>query len=203
MMRATIPELKGKNIMVAMDEWNYWYGDYIYGELGVRYHLKDALGIAKGYHEFFRNTDIYYMANYAQTVNVIGAIKTTPTAADFAATGLVQVMYRNHFGTIPIEVPQQPTGDLDVSAAWTTDKKAITIAVVNPRTTPDELDVNLGATAVKDQAIQWLITGTDPDAYNIPGEPPKLTIQQNDVNVAGGKLSVPPLSVVMYRLDLR
>ena len=39
--------------------------------------------------------------------------------------------------------------------------------------------------------------------HNVPGEPPKLTIQQTDVNVAGGKLAVPPLSVVMYRLDLR
>lgn len=201
-MRATVPELKGKDIRVAMDEWNYWYGDYLYGELGVRYHLKDALGIAKGYHEFFRNSDIFYMANYAQTVNVIGAIKTTPTAAAFDATALPQVLYRNHFGTIPIEVPQQPN-DLDVSAAWTADKKAITIAIVNPQTTPDELALNLGQTAVKDQATQWLITGTDPDEYNEPGKPANLTIQEKHFTLNEGKLAVPALSVVMYRLDLR
>lgn len=201
--RDTIPELKGKDIRVAMDEWNYWYGDYLYGELGVRYFLKDALGIAKGYHEFFRNSDIFYMANYAQTVNVIGAIKTTPTAAAFDATALPQVLYRNHFGTIPIAVPQQPTGGLDVSAAWTADKKAITIAVVNPNTTPDELLLNLGSTAVKDQATQWLISGSSPDDYNEPGKPDKLTIQEKNVAYNGGKLAVPALSVVMYRLDLR
>ncbi len=201
--RQSIPELQGKDIRVAMDEWNYWYGDYLYGELGVRYHLKDALGIAKGYHEFFRNSDIFYMANYAQTVNVIGAIKTTPTAAAFDATALPQVLYRNHFGTIPIEVSQQPTGDLDVSAAWTTDRKAITIAVVNPRSTADELVVNLGSTTVKDQSTQWLIIGTDPDEYNEPGKPQNLTIQEHSVNTSGGKLAVPALSVVIYRLDLR
>ena len=54
---AEIPGLAQKNVRLAMDEWNYWYGDYIYGELGVRYHMKDALGIAEGSHEYYRNSD--------------------------------------------------------------------------------------------------------------------------------------------------
>ena len=54
--RSTIPALKGRDIRIAMDEWNYWYGPYVYGELGVQYHLKDALGIARGLHAFFRNS---------------------------------------------------------------------------------------------------------------------------------------------------
>jgi alpha-N-arabinofuranosidase len=200
-LRASVPELQGKDIRIAMDEWNYWYGDYLYGELGVRYHLKDALGIARGYHEYFRNSDIYYMANYAQTVNVIGAIKTTQTAAAFDATALPQVLYRNHFGTIPMDIPTQPAG-LDVSAAWTTDKKAITIAIVNPLTTADTLTVNLGSTAVKSEATQWLITGDDPNEYNEPGQPDKLTIQEKHLTLTNNTLEVPAFSVVMYRLDL-
>ncbi len=99
-----MPGLKERKIRVAMDEWNHWYGDYLYGELGVRYFMKDALGIAIGLHAFFRHSDLYYMANYAQTVNVIGAIKTSPTHASFAATGLPLKMYRQHFGQIPVEV---------------------------------------------------------------------------------------------------
>ena len=66
-----------------MDEWNYWYGPNEYGELGVRYFLQDALGVAAGLHELFRQSDIFFMANYAQTVNVIGAIKTSNTAILF------------------------------------------------------------------------------------------------------------------------
>ena len=76
--RRDIPALKGKDIRIALDEWNYWYGPNEYGELGTRYFLQDGLGIAAGLHELFRNSDLYFMANYAQTVNVIGAIKTTP-----------------------------------------------------------------------------------------------------------------------------
>ena len=64
---------RGKDIRIALDEWNYWYGPHVYGELGTRYFLKDALGIAAGLHEYARQSDIIFMANYAQTVNVIGA----------------------------------------------------------------------------------------------------------------------------------
>ena len=100
--RQTIPALKGKDIPIALDEWNYWYGPHVYGELGTQYFLKDALGIADGLHEYFRQSDIIFMANYAQTVNVIGAIKTSKTAAVLDTTGVVLELYRNHYGTIPV-----------------------------------------------------------------------------------------------------
>ena len=77
--RKDIPALEGKDICIALDEWNYWYGANEYGELGVRYFLQDGLGVAIGLHELFRNSDLFFMANYAQAVNVIGAIKTTKT----------------------------------------------------------------------------------------------------------------------------
>ena len=79
--RREIPALAGRDIRIALDEWNYWYGPNEYGELGTRYFLQDGLGIAAGLHELIRNSDIFVMANYAQTVNVIGAIKTTPNGS--------------------------------------------------------------------------------------------------------------------------
>ena len=79
--RQEIDSLQGKDIRIALDEWNYWYGPHVFGELGTRYFLKDALGIAAGLHEMARESDIMFMANYAQTVNVIGCIKTSKTAA--------------------------------------------------------------------------------------------------------------------------
>jgi len=102
--RKKLDTLAGKDIRIAMDEWNYWYGPNEYGELGVRYFLQDALGIAAGLHEFFRQSDIFFMANYAQTVNVIGAIKTTMTKAELEPTGLVLKLYRERFGTSPVKV---------------------------------------------------------------------------------------------------
>ncbi|MCC6142669.1 MAG: alpha-N-arabinofuranosidase, partial [Candidatus Hydrogenedentes bacterium] len=71
--REELPSLEGKDIRIALDEWNYWYGPYLYGELGTRYFHRDGLGCAAALQAMFRNSDIFFMANYAQTVNVIGA----------------------------------------------------------------------------------------------------------------------------------
>ncbi len=197
-----IPGLAARNIRVAMDEWNYWYGPYLYGELGVRYHMKDALGVAEGLHEYFRNSDLFFMANYAQTVNVIGCIKTTSTAAAFETTGLVLELYRRHYGTIPMEV-SGPTGNLDITAAWTEDQKAITLAIVNPGPGTESVSVDFGGVVVKLDAVRWMISNPDPESYNEPGQPPKVTIKQDRVNVKDLVFAVPPCSVNLYRLQVR
>jgi alpha-L-arabinofuranosidase len=196
-----IPGLKARHIRIAMDEWNYWYGDYIYGELGVRYHLKDALGVAEGLDEYFRNSDIFFMANYAQTVNVIGCIKVTPTAADFATTGLVLKMYRHHYGSIPIKVAGE-TEDLDVAAAWTKDKKAITVAIVNPDPNPQEVKADFEGASFEPDATRWVISNPDPDSYNVPGETPNVVIKREAVNFDGTGFDVPGYSVSLYRLEV-
>jgi len=123
--------LGGREIPVALDEWNYWYGEHVFGELGTRYFVRDGLGIAKALNEFARNTDVYAMANYAQTVNVIGAIKTTKTAAAFETTGLMLVLYRRYFGQIPVATASQ-NPLLDAQAALLKDNKTLAVAIVNP-----------------------------------------------------------------------
>ncbi|HMP84806.1 MAG TPA: alpha-L-arabinofuranosidase C-terminal domain-containing protein, partial [Verrucomicrobiota bacterium] len=106
-LQASLPNLKGRLVPIAMDEWNYWHRDYVYGELGCVYDWSDGLGIAAGLHEYFRQSDLIQMAHYAQTVNVIGAIKTSKTAAELETTGLVLQLYRQHFGQIPLTVAQE------------------------------------------------------------------------------------------------
>ncbi|MBP8302907.1 MAG: alpha-N-arabinofuranosidase [Phycisphaerae bacterium] len=200
--REELPSLKGKDIRIALDEWNYWYGPHVFGELGTRYFLKDALGIAAGLHEYFRNSDIIYMANYAQTVNVIGCIKTTKTAADFDSTAMPLVLYRKHFGTIPVAVQHQ-AAPLDVSAALTSDKKALTLAVVNPLTEPAQLKLNLASIRIQGKARTWVIAGADPMAYNQPGEPRKVDIQEAGATDLTGQVSVQPLSITLWRVDVQ
>jgi len=197
--RKSIPGLKGKDIRIAMDEWNYWYGGHEFGELGTRYFLKDALGIAAGIHEYARNSDIIASAYYAQTVNVIGCIKTTRTDAAFASTGLILKMYRNHFGTLPVALTASlDCDDLDVVAAWTADRKALTLGVVNPQKQPMPLRVDFGDAKVAARGRAWQVAGPDPMAYNEPGKPAALRIEQQDVSF-GGTLTVPPYSATVFR----
>lgn len=198
--RRELPSLADRNIQISMDEYNYWYGGFIYGELGTRYYLRDALGIAAGIHEFIRNSDMVFMANYAQTVNVIGCIKTTKTAAEFATTGLVLKMYRNHFGELPVHVQGQ-TGALDVVAAWTKDRSSLTIAVVNPTAEEKGLAVTLVDFDLPQEAERWVITGPDGMAFNEPGKPRQVDITREDVNLASGEVRVPPVSIAIYVLS--
>ncbi|MBZ0256270.1 alpha-N-arabinofuranosidase, partial [bacterium] len=196
-----IDGLASKDVRIAMDEWNYWYGRYIYGELGCPYHLQDGLGIAAGLHEYFRYSDIFFMANYAQTVNVIGCIKTTKTDAQFETTGLVMKMYRNHFGQIPIRINDMPE-PLDVAAAWTADRKTLTIAVVNPTEEYVDLSVNLKGAFLQDVGNHWQIAGHDKMAFNTPGEAEVISIENEPVSWNDGNLTLAPISVTLYRFDV-
>jgi alpha-N-arabinofuranosidase len=197
-----LDSLKGKNIRIAMTEWNYWYGPHVFGELGTRYFHKDALGIAKGLHEYYRHSDMVFLANYAQTVNVIGCIKTSKTAAAMETTGLVLKLYGNNFGTLPAEV----TGDaapLDVAAAWTQDKKALTIGIVNPTEQQCELALELKGAQLAGTGTLGLIAHSNPMAYNEPGKEPNVVIVEKPIKGVSNTLSVQPLSVSLFKLAVQ
>jgi alpha-N-arabinofuranosidase len=197
--RETIPALAGRDLRIAMDEWNYWYGPYLYGELGTRYYLKDALGVARGLHEYYRNSDVYFMANYAQTVNVIGAIKTTKTDAAFDATGLVLRLYRRNYGNIPVTVAGMPE-PLDVAAAWTTGRDTLVVAVVNPTRETLRLPLHVAGARLTGGGRRLLLSGPDPLAYNEPGGRTDIVTTETPVRRLPDRLRVPPLSVALYRL---
>jgi alpha-N-arabinofuranosidase len=200
-MQPTLPQLKGRIVPIAMDEWNYWHRDYAYGELGCVYDIADGLGIAIGLHEYYRQSDLIHMANYAQTVNVIGAIKTTKTAAEMDTTGLVLQLYRARYGQIPLQLPDT-SAPYDVAAALTSDGKSLTVSVVNP--TKEEIDVRLGLAGreVSGPGTRWHIAGADEFAHNTPGKPRVVDIQQTN-NVAPSALRVPALSATLFALPLK
>jgi alpha-N-arabinofuranosidase len=199
--RREIAALRGKDIRLALDEWNYWYGPNEYGELGTRYFLQDALGIAAGLHEMFRNSDLFFMANYAQTVNVIGAIKTTKTEAEMEPTGLVLQLYRRHFGSVPVEVAGAPAA-LDVAAALSEDGRTLTVSVVNPTDQGRRMKLDVAGRSVAGQGRQWVITGAGRWAHNRPGAPRQVDIRTADVGGNAVTLEVPALSVVMRAVPL-
>jgi alpha-N-arabinofuranosidase len=197
--RKRFDSLKDKDIRIALDEWNYWYGPHVYGELGTKYFLKDALGIAAGLHEYARQSDIVFMANYAQTVNVIGCIKTSKTAAAFDTTGLALMLYRKHFGVVPVAVEATPP--LDVAAAWTADRKALTIGIVNPTMQKLDIPLTLAGAKLSGSGQCWRIAGNDPMAHNEPGKEPPVKIEESPVRDLRNRLSAPPCSVTLYSLE--
>ena len=199
--RRDISALQGKDIRIALDEWNYWYGPNEFGELGVRYFLQDALGIAVGLHEYFRNSDLFYMANYAQTVNVIGAIKTTETKVEFETTGLVLKLYREKFGKTPLAASGE-LDPLDVVAAWSDDHSEITVAVVNPTSETRTLRLSVDGVELAESAVRSVISGQDRWAHNHPGALRQVDIVSNTVDIGSGDIDVGPLSVTLLEIPV-
>ncbi|MGZ5439944.1 MAG: alpha-L-arabinofuranosidase C-terminal domain-containing protein, partial [Candidatus Aminicenantales bacterium] len=200
--RATIPTLKMKEVPVALDEWNYWYGPDIYGEIGTQYFLEDALGVAAAFNEYARQSDIYFMANYAQTVNVIGAIKTSKTAAVLDSTGVILALYRHQFGTIPVTVGGAPE-PLDVMACWKDETKSVlTLSIVNPTKMPQTIKLDAGKLRLPKTAKLFLVAGDDPRACNVPGQPPAVTVRETESAPFGKKITVPPISVSLYHIGV-
>lgn len=199
-LQASLPNLKGKLMPITMDEWNYWHREYAYGELGCIYDLQDGLGTAAGLHEYFRQSDLITMAHYAQTVNVIGAIKTTKTTAEMETTGLVLQLYREKYGQTPLVISAGAT-PCDIAAALTADGRKLTLSVVNP--TAEEISVTLAATGLTPAgpATRWHITGPNAGAHNTPGQPRVVDIQRSEAST--GTLKVPALSATLFELPLQ
>ncbi len=133
---------------------------------------------------------------------MIGCIKTTPTAAGFATTGLPLKLYRQQFGTIPLKI-EQANANLDIAAALTPDKKAITVAVVNPTDKNETLALDFGKTKIKEKCKKWMIHHTNPEIYNEPGKTPNVTIQEENATFMTNSLDIPAYSIVMYRLEIQ
>ena len=137
-----IPALRAKPVPIAIDEWAYMGGK------PNSYKIVPAYAWA--FHEMFRHSNLFQLGAFTFATAMMSE---TRTDAVLNPTGLMFKMYRDHFGTIPVDVsgnapqpkPLYPAGGdqpavnpgsdtypLDVSAALSEDRRTITIAVLNP-----------------------------------------------------------------------
>ena len=98
---ARIPALKTKPVPINLDEWAYS------GVPANSYKVVPAY--AWTFHEMFRYSDLYQMAGFTFATSLLSANRTE---AVLNPAGLLFKLYRDHFGTIPVEVsgnsPQPP-----------------------------------------------------------------------------------------------
>jgi alpha-N-arabinofuranosidase len=200
--RKNIPALNGKDIRICMDEWNYWYGPHVYGELGTRYFFRDALGIAAGLNEYSKNSDIVYMANYAQTVNVIGCIKTNSTNSVLDATGQVLKLYRHKFGYIPVQLGGE-TRPLNIAATLTNGGDTLTVSVINPTRESVTFPLNITGKEFSSEGEKWSVVAPDEMSTNEPGREPVVVIRGPESFQFGKNLEVGPVSISIFRIPVK
>ena len=100
-------------------------------------------------------------------------------------------------------IPRPETeGLIDAQAAWTRDRRALTIGVVNPYREEMEVPLKLTGARLKGTGTRWEIAGSDPMAHNDPDQPPRVVIERQPVTGRRDRLSLAPCSVTLFALDV-
>lgn len=195
-----LPQLAAQPKPIAISEWGY---------MGGRYPTYPAY--AWVFHEMFRHSGLIQMANYTFGTSLLAREAAT---ASLNANGLLFKIYGNHFGRIPVAVsgnspqpkPTEPFGGeqpavnagsdtfpLDLVAAWTADRRALTVAVLNPTDTEQSLKLAIAGAALSGKGTLWRLASTEAGGQN-----PSLS--DSPVNAIPETLSVPRFSVNIYEL---
>ena len=206
-----MPELKDKHIKLAIDEWTGG---------GFRGFMR-ALCAAEGLQEMFRHSDVIAMGAYTA---FISNLSFDGNDAVYSSVGLVFKLYRQHFGTIPVQVignsPQKPvkgtvgvdkpkvssgsdTYPMDVAAALTADHRKLTVAVVNPTETAHEMEFAIAGLQLQGSGTLRRIAAPNLNADNEPGKKPTLEVVETRLTERPTTLTVPPLSISLFELDVQ
>lgn len=196
-----LPQLVVHAKPLNIDEWAYMGG-----------HYPTYPAYAWVFHEMFRHSDLFQMA--AQTF-ATSLLMHKGTNISLTANGLVFKIYRDHFGTIPVEVsgnspqpkPTDPPGGeqpmvnagsetfpLDVVAAWTDDRRTLTVAVLNPTDVQQPLNLNITGASLSGRGRLWRLASTENN-----GQGP--TINSSLIDSLPESLTLPRFSVSIYELQ--
>lgn len=208
-----IPGLKAKPVPISLDEWAYT------GVPPNSYKVVPAYAWA--FHEMFRHSDLFQLGGFTFATAMMNENRTE---AVLSPTGLLFKMYQEHFGSIPVEVsgnsPQPkpiypPGGDqpranpgsdtypLDVSAAFSADRKTLTFAVLNPSDTEQALKLSIMGAKLANGGHLWRMAPSSVDATITVGEKPGVEVEEKALTSVPASLSVPPFSVSIYSFPVQ
>ena len=166
------------------------------------------------FHEMFRHSDIFQMAAYTFATSLLARDGTN---ASLNANGLVFKIYRDHFGSFPVEVsgnspqpkPTDPPGGeqpvvnagsdtfpLDVAAAWTNDRHTLTVAVLNPTDTDQPLKLKIAGVTLSGKGTLWRLASAETSNQS-------PSISSSPVDSIPDFLTLPRFSVSIYELPVR
>ena len=194
------PQLVAHPKPLNIDEWAY---------MGGRYPVYPSY--AWVFHEMFRHSDIFQMAAYTFATSLL---TRNGTNVSLNANGLVFKIYRDHFGTIPVEVsgnspqpkPTDPPGGeqpavnagsdtfpLDVAAAWTEDHHSLTVAVLNPTDVEQPLKLNITGAVCSGKGTLWRLASAESNGQN-------PSISESPIDSVPDSLTLPRFSVSIYEV---
>jgi len=203
-----IPALRAKPVPIAIDEWAYFGGN--------RDGYKVVPAYAWAFHEMFRHSDVFQMGAFTFATAMMSENRTE---AILNPTGMLFKMYRDHFGTIPVEVtgdspqpkPMFPAGGdqpavnpgsdtypLDVSAALSEDDKTLAIAVLNPSDSEQNIKLTISGAKLAGQGHLYRMAPDKIDATVQVDKKPEVQVEDQSIGVLPDTITVRPFSVNIY-----
>jgi alpha-N-arabinofuranosidase len=171
---------------------------------------------AWAFHEMFRHSDLFQLGAFTFATAMMSQ---TRTEAELNPTGLLFKMYRDHFGTIPVEVsgdspqpkpifpaggdqpavnPGSDTYPLDVSAALSEDRRVVTIAVLNPSDAKQSMKLAVTGARLASHGTLWQMAPSNVDAVVAVGKTPEVAVEEHQLGSVPETIEVPPFSINIY-----
>jgi alpha-N-arabinofuranosidase len=203
-----IPALRAKPVPIAIDEWAYFGGN--------RDGYKVVPAYASAFHEMFRHSDIFQMGALTFAT---ATMSENRTEAVLNPTGMLFKMYRDHFGTIPVEVtgdspqpkptfpvggdqpainPGSDTYPLDVNAALSEDRKTLAIAVLNPSDSEQNIKISINGAKLVSAGKLWRMAPDSIDAGVQVDKKPEVQVEEQTLGALPVTITVRPFSVNIY-----
>ena len=203
-----IPALRAKPVPIAIDEWAYFGG-------GPNSY-KTVPAYAWAFHEMFRHSDVFQMGALTFAT---ATMSSNRTEAILNPTGMLFKMYRDHFGTIPVEVtgnspqpkpafpaggdqpavnPGSDTYPLDVSAAFSEDRKTLAIAVLNPSDAEQSITIAINGAKLASAGKLWRMAPDSIDATVQVDKKPEVQVEDQTLGAFPDTITVRPFSVNIY-----
>jgi alpha-N-arabinofuranosidase len=132
--------------------------------------------------------------------------------------------YRDYYGTIPVDVsgnspqpkPKDPPGGeqpvvhagsdtfpLDVAAAWTADRKALTVAVINPTESPQALSLRIRGAELSGKGTLRRMAPESLTATVVVGQEPGVKIEEQSLDAIPTNPTFAPFSVNIYEFPVK
>jgi alpha-N-arabinofuranosidase len=194
-------------VRLAIDEWGIvrdWNAAPDGPGLGAFEHyytLGDAIAAGRALHELLRSADLVAMANWAQTVNVIGTIKTSRNYAALDTAGHLLALYRAKVGglLVPAQLEAAPT--VDAVAAWDRKTGVLSVGLINFSPSQDvALALRVEGGAGPGPVKAWRIHGANLGAINVPGQPEAVTTQPLPETALDQPIRLPRHSITVLQV---
>ncbi len=205
----------GKNIRLALDEWNVWPAQANQREgIETNHSLAAGLFACSVFNTLTRLGDRVGMANLALLVNALGAIRTTPTETITTPVYLAFKLHTGRTGNARVPVTTEGTTvalagaaelpAVDAAATLSEDKRMLFLSLVN-RHPLQPATVTLDVAGLTAAGGEWAaLVGDALDSVNTPEKPNAVRLDTRPLREEElRQVSIPPHTAVVVTLRAR